>query len=140
MGGAHAIDDVLLAQIEDLIRLELKIGRRSTESIETAPGVRVGGFKPTAVILDATLAAADFLAVPGGSVDPAEPNATVCLWSAADGKYTQTERRLAVSNHSSSAHAIDTAGAALWIDGHYWFFGDCDPLSSRPTPPWETGA
>ena len=102
------------------------------------PGRIRSQFPIHAVILDEALAGTSaFLDAPTGSVDPSTPNATVCTWSKAAGKYTQSEQRIAVANHSTTNHAIDTPGAAIPINGHYWFFGDCDPIASRPTPPWD---
>lgn len=84
-----------------------------------------------AVILDAELAASTFLA-------PTSGLATVCRWSVADDEYTQTTQRLTVYNHSTAnAAAVDTPGVAIWIDGHWWFFADCDAITGRPTPPWD---
>ena len=84
-----------------------------------------------AVILDVTLAASTWFV-------PTSGLATVCRWSVDDEEYTQTTQRLTVYNHSTTnVAAVDTPGAAIWIDGHWWFFADCDAISSRPTPPWD---
>ena len=87
-------------------------------------------FRIYAVILDEALTGGTFLA-------PSSGLATTCRWSVEDGEYTQTELQITVYNHSSEDHAVDTPGAAILIDGHYWFFADCEPIASRPTPPWD---
>jgi hypothetical protein len=90
---------------------------------------RFAGSKIRAVILDEELAAGTFLA-------PTSGLSTVCTWYGT--AYTQTTERLTVYNHSTTnAAAVDTPGAAIWIDGHWWFFADCGAIASRPTPPWD---
>ncbi len=93
-------------------------------------------FREHAVILDEAMAGVDFLDEPTGSTDPGKPNATICRWDTELKTYIQTEDRLAVANHSNTDYAIDTPGAAIAVDGHYWFFGACDAMTSRPAPPW----
>ena len=138
MLDGNLLSDALLAHLYDVLRDFVRTNRLTTEFDEETPRKSQSLFLIHAVILDADLdAPASFLDEPTGSTDPGDPNATICLWSKADNKYTQTEKRLAVSNHSTTDHAIDTPGAAIAINGHYWFFGDCDPIVDRPTPPWD---
>ncbi len=137
MSDGNLLSDELLAPLLDAVFRDKRNHRTTTEAAEEPRRRLTSRFPTHAVILDETLnAPLSFLAEPTGSIDPAEPNATVCAWSKEDEKYTQTERRLAVSNHSTTDHAKDTPGAAIFINGHYWFFGDCDPMTSRPVPPW----
>ncbi len=90
--------------------------------------VRFGAQPPDrCVILDAALAAAS-----NSKTGATSCLATVCEWSVEDEEYTETETQLTVWNHSESTdHAINTFGLARQIDGHLWFFGDCDAMASR---------
>lgn len=85
------------------------------------------GHRKYAVVLDEALAAA------GDSMrSPTSGLATVLEWSTTDEEYTESELQIEAWNHSESTdHAIDTFGVAEWIDGHYWFFGDCDAMANR---------
>jgi len=136
---SYLISEELLSQIQSLIKDSIQASRR-TEDDQPEQNKRFTSRFPThAVILDTGLAAASsFLSSPTGSIDPNEPNATICEVDSATGEYTQTDRRLAVANHSTESHALNTPGAAISINGHYWFFGDCNIVTSRPTPPWES--
>lgn len=79
------------------------------------------------VILDAELVAADDARTGGNSV-----LATICEWDPVSEEYAESTRQLTVWNHSeSTTHAVDTFGIARWIDNHWWFFGDCEAMSSR---------
>ena len=79
------------------------------------------------VILDGELAvAAD------SKTGSTSGTATVCNWSPVDTEYVETGRTITVWNHSeSTTHAVDTFGIARWIDGHWWFFGDCAAMGAR---------
>lgn len=124
------------AAIEQLKRDHRKL-QQLTAGLSSPQRKRIpGGLRHYAVILDDAMSGSDFLAVPAGSTDPGSPNATVCKWDTGLGKYVQTTQRLAVSNFSGVEHVADTPGVAIAVDGNYWFFGACDPLASRPTPPW----
>lgn len=58
--------------------------------------------------------------------------ATICRWSMENEEYTETEQQIKVWNHSEATdHAVDTFGTARFINGHYWFFGDCDAMAER---------
>lgn len=96
-------------------------------------GAGAGSPPELVVILDEDLDAAE------SSLTPTMVEATVCVWNpdaGENGEYEQTERTEDVFNHSEATeHEQDTFGVARWIDGHYWFFGDCEPMSERPTPP-----
>jgi hypothetical protein len=81
------------------------------------------------VILDDSLAVATDAKTGATSGD-----ATVCEWDVDAEEYTESDpvRQITVYNHSeSTAHDADTFGVARWIDGHWWFFGDCDAMASR---------
>ena len=137
MESGNVLSDAALEQVHEVIRIILKEERRSTEFQGTQRGRIPSRFPIHAVILDEALDAVDFLEEPTGSTDLAEPNATICELDTPTGKYRQTERRLAVVNRSSTDHDEDTPGAAIPINGHYWFFGDCEAMADRPTPPWD---
>jgi hypothetical protein len=47
-------------------------------------------------------------------------------------KYEESPEQVTVWNHSETAsHAINTFGWAKHLDGHYWFFGDCEAMNDR---------
>jgi hypothetical protein len=138
MTGGNLLSDAALEQVYDVIRHFLRTERVSTEHRETQRGRIASRFPIHAVILDEALdAPEDFLSVGTGSTNPAEPNATICDYDTETKKYTQTKKRIAVSNYSTTDHDVDTPGAAIPINGHYWFFGDCDPMIDRLKPPWD---
>ena len=136
MSDGNLLSDAALAQVYDVIRHFHRTERVSTEHQETQRGRIPSRFPIHAVILDEDLDGAMFLSVGTGSADLAEPNATICDYDSKTRKYTQTKKRIAVTNHSATDHVIDTPGAAIPVNGHYWFFGDCDPMFDRPAPPW----
>lgn len=79
------------------------------------------------VILDEALPAASNSKTEGESA-----LATICDWDESVGDYVETEDQMTVWNHSESAdHAIDTFGAARFIDNHWIFFGDCAAMAAR---------
>jgi len=81
------------------------------------------------VILDAALAVAS-----DSKTGATSGLATVCYWSIADEEYTESSplQQITVYNHSeSTGHDEDTFGVARWINGHWWFFGDCSAMASR---------
>lgn len=79
------------------------------------------------VILDANLAAATH-ALTGAS----SCLATCCSWDSATSDYTELSEQITVWNHSeATSHVTDTFGIARWIDGHWHFFGDCEPMAAR---------
>lgn len=90
-------------------------------------GPQRGFQRPIAVILDAALDVATH-ALTGAT----SALATRCVWSATDHEYTETTQQITVWNHSESqSFEADTFGKAEWIDGHWWFFGDCAPMGAR---------
>ncbi len=85
---------------------------------------------PIAVILDAAL----------GVATHSRTGATSCAatrldYSVTSGQYTEANAsvpKITVWNHSESdEYALNTFGKAEWIDGHWWFMGDCGPMASR---------
>ena len=124
------LSDGLYNQIADTVRRVRRLDRTLSEANRNAKRAATSSFPIRAVILDEALTGGSFLA-------PSSGLATVCRWSVEDAEYTQTELQITVYNHSSEEPEADTPGAAIFIDGHYWFFADCEPLSSRPTPPWD---
>jgi hypothetical protein len=85
------------------------------------------GYKEHAVILDADLPAASHALTGATSCF-----ATVCEWNSADEEYAETAKQITVWNHAeATAHVEDTFGIARWIDGHWHFFGDCEPMAAR---------
>lgn len=128
------ISDALYSQIASTIREVRHMKRKGFAP--HLPGMQGASstFLTRAVILDEALTGGSFLA-------PSKGLATVCRWSTAADTYEQTELQIMVYNHSSSEDLeIDTPGAAIFIDGHYWLFADCEPLAARATPPWDEGA
>ena len=58
--------------------------------------------------------------------------ATICRRNPTTGQYTETTDTLQVWNHSESkSFAEDTFGFARMINGHWVFFGDCEPMAAR---------
>ncbi len=79
------------------------------------------------VILDGSLAKASH-ALTGGT----NCLATVCEWNGDDDEYVETAKQITVWNHAeATAHATNTFGYARFKDGHWHFFGDCDPMAAR---------
>lgn len=107
-------------------------GRRTT--VDGRPKLerkQASAFPEHAVILDAALPAASH-SLTGAT----HCKATVCRWSMTDKKYVETSRQIEVWNHSETiSHGIDTFGEAKLKDGHYWFFGDCEPMNEREDRP-----
>jgi len=116
-------------QLVGVVRRDLRRGRRSRDAeldLQT-PGNKPSRFKEHVVILDASLAAASH------SLTGATSGlATLCKWSTTDEEYTETSQQLTVWNHSEhTSHAANTFGVIRNIDGHWHFFGDCEPMASR---------
>jgi len=114
-------------QIRQTIIAVRQMGRVSTEMDFTAQGKAASRFSDHAVILDEALAVATH-ALTGAT----SALATVCKWNTTDEEYVETDLQITVWNHSeSTAYALDTFGAAKLINGHWWFFGDCDAMAAR---------
>lgn len=96
----------------------------------TSSGPQRGHQRPVAVILDEALDVATHSLTGATSA-----LATRCDWSVANEEYTEapgTVDQITVWNHSESqSFEADTFGKAEWIDGHWWFFGDCAPMEAR---------
>jgi hypothetical protein len=112
-----------LKQIQRLINENLRLYQN-----ETPPKGRFNASqRPITVILDAALDVAT----------DSKTGATSCLatrlaYSVTDNEYSETDQQVTVWNHSESdSYEIDTFGKAEWIDGHWWFFGDCGPMAAR---------
>jgi len=87
----------------------------------------LGAQPDVAVILDAALGVATH-ALTGAT----HCLATRCIWSPADEEYTETTEQLTVWNHSEAQeYDADTFGLARWIDGHWYFLGDCAAMGAR---------
>ena len=114
-------------QIRQTIRVVRNMGRTSSEMDLSAQERVASRFSDHAVILDAALAAATH-ALTGAT----SALATVCKWSTADEEYVETDLQITVWNHAeATSHVEDTFGIARHIDGHWHFFGDCEPMASR---------
>ena len=114
-------------QIRQTIVAVRSMGRTSSEMDLSAQQKAASRFPDHAVILDAALAAATHSLTGATSA-----LATVCKWNTSDEDYTETELQITVWNHAeATAHAVDTFGIARHIDGHWQFFGDCDPMAER---------
>lgn len=102
------------------------------QGIDTREGVyretrTRGQTPPKGVIIDAALDVATHALTGATSC-----LATICEWSPTDTEYTETAQQITVWNHSESqSFEADTFGKAEWIDGHWWFFGDCGPMEAR---------
>jgi len=116
-------------QLVGVVRRDLRRGRRSRDAeldLQT-PGNKPSRFKDHAVILDDDLPAATHSLTGATSC-----LATMCLWSKTENEYSETSKQITVWNHSeSTAHVLDTFGIARWINGHWHFFGDCEPMAAR---------
>lgn len=120
-------DGLLLSpEYDSQIRASLTRGRRKARtSRELAPRERIrqaSRFPSRAVILDAALSAVTNPKIPTSAL------ATVCRWSVADELYVETDQQITVWNHSFRSFEQHSFGEASWIDGHPWFFGDCEPM------------
>lgn len=70
------------------------------------------------------------------ALNPTSVEATICVWDPELKNYEQTTRTETVYNHSEgTTHEEDTFGFARFTDGHWVFFGDCEPMADRPAPP-----
>ena len=120
--NAGLVSQELYGQLTDTIKTVRVNGRRSREA-HVSPPMRDGSRFPTlACILDADLAAV---------TNPKEPTsalARLCKWSVVDSKYVEIEQQITAFNHSFTGYLRHTFGAAFFIDGHHWFFGDCSPM------------
>jgi hypothetical protein len=114
-------------QIRDTVRRDIRGRRTSVDGRPTSPRQQPSLFPEFAVILDADLPAASN-SLRGGT----HCLATVCRWSMSQKKYVETEKQIEVWNHSETlSHQTNTFGDARMKDGHYWFFGDCEPMADR---------
>jgi len=87
----------------------------------------LGAQPDVAVILDAALGVATHALTGATSC-----LATRCIWSPSAEEYTETTEQLTVWNHSEAQeYEADTFGLARWIDGHWYFMGDCDAMADR---------
>lgn len=86
-----------------------------------------GAVRPITVILDAALDVAT-----DAKTGATSCLATRCIWNSTTNEYTETTDQVTVWNHSEYvAHEPNTFGKAEWIDGHWWFNGDCGPMGAR---------
>lgn len=109
------------------VRETVRKVRAMHEGESELKGRRQGVNRSLAVVLDEALAEA------GNSMtSPTSGNATVLTWSTTGEEYAESSEQITVWNHSeSTGHAVDTFGKAEWIDGHWWFFGDCAAMAAR---------
>lgn len=117
-------------QVIEAVRRDIRT--RGVKTVDTEYGqgnqrLTPSRFPERAVILDAALPAAT-----NSKTGASSGLATIQRWSVTDEEYVETESQLTVWNHSeSTSHAVDTFGTCRFIDGHYWFFGDCEAMASR---------
>ena len=115
------------SQIRQAIVAVRRMGRTSSEMDLSAQERAASRFPSHAVILDAALAAAT-----NSKTGATSALATVCKWSITDEDYVETDLQIPVWNHSeSTGFSVDTFGEARMINGHYWFFGDCQAMHAR---------
>lgn len=119
---------------QDAVRMQRKQVRDRKVVVGQPPANRATRFRDRAVILDEELSAAT-----NSKTGPKSGKATRLRWSPADRKYIEVfGEQIEVWNHSeSNTHEKDTFGVARWIDGHWWFFGDCDAMAERLPDPEE---
>lgn len=100
---------------------------RTTKGSATAGPRPLGQQADYCVILDDALAFAT-----DSKTGATSGQATICVWDVTAEEYTETETQITVWNHSeSTAYSVDTFGVAMWIAGHWWFFGDCSAMAAR---------
>ena len=107
--------------------------RRGVKTVDTDYGASqqkmASRFPARCVIINAALPAAS-----DSKTGATKCQATICRWAAEDEEYIETDpaEEIEVWNHSEETdYEIDTFGKAEFIDGHYWFFGDCGPMANR---------
>jgi hypothetical protein len=114
-------------QIRQTIVAVRSMGRTSSEMDLSAQQKATSRFPSHAVILDAALASATHSLTGATSA-----LATVCRWNIETEDYAETDLQILVWNHSeSTGFSVDTFGEARMINGHYWFFGDCQAMNAR---------
>lgn len=112
------------AQIRDTIR-DVRGGKRRTREADVVnPMPTPSKFPSLAVILDENLDAVT------NPLQPTSALARLCKWSVADSQYSEVAPQIRVWNHSFTGYVQHTLGAAVNIDGHHWFFGDCVAMDS----------
>ena len=131
------ISPALEKQIRRVVRDWLTAHWNVNEMMQSRQVRQPSRFRPRAVITDAAISGPNFLDTPAGSIDPSQPNATVCRMNPDTGKYEQTSDRLAVAVFVAHDVEADTPGVAIPVDGMYWLFAACEPMTDRPTPPWQ---
>lgn len=129
MADGVVMSPAFAAQVVDAVRRNVRSGRSKTvdTDYDKQPRVLPSRFRKLCVVLDAALpAATDSMRGASSCL------ATVCTWSIDDEEYVESDLQVTVWNHSETIdHAIDTFGKAEPIDGHLWFFGDCDAMANR---------
>lgn len=125
------------AQIRGMIRAVQGGNRRRKEMVDAYPVRDAPRFPTLACILDENLAAVT------NPLQPTSALARLCKWSVSDAEYVEVEPQITVYNHSFNSYTQHTFGAAIFVDGHHWFFGDCAPMNGElrtdfnpePSPP-----
>lgn len=117
------------------------IHRHSNRPAEPATNASLKSRRPFACVLNETLSPASDAFHPSYAVASRlrwtveqidTDNGTVSVGRYTEEPDTADQSTVHVWNHSeSSEHAVDTFGVARFIDGHWWFFGDCEPMADR---------
>lgn len=135
--SGELLSEGLRDQTHDVIRwarLQRNSANESRQPLDRKAATR---FPPRACILNEALPPATH------ALQPTKAKATLVRWDATAEQYREFEDdplnpdagKLTVFNHSeNSNHGANTFGAALLIDGHYWFIGDCSAMATREPP------
>lgn len=132
---------LLGSQLEKQIRHGIRRDNQAFHSVNSADTSQAhrkpSAFPTYRVILDVTVdAQADPLGEVEGSIDPTQPNATICLWSARQKRWVQSNKRLAVANASDTEYPVDNIAWAVPQSGIYLLGGCPVEVSNRADPPW----
>ena len=119
------ISPELLAQIEHVIRFVRALEQQGGDDLLSTLRKMPSRFPPIGVVTSGSIGA-------GSLLTPSSGAAKVCEWDDSEGEYTETENTVTVYNHSQDEIEANTGGAAIFIDGHYWIFADCDPMEDTP--------
>jgi hypothetical protein len=133
----RTIGDSMVAQMK-LVHSRVLNGDRSLPEGQRTRPPQQSVYPPQHVVLDEELPEAEH------SFKPSKAKATFLDWSHADQEYRERSLpggledetfQVDVFNHrETKSYEEDTFGMVFWIDGHWCFAGDCDPMADREPP------